>query len=128
MQIDQRYMVMVLIPVPSNSIPRVFAIHRQTAQLYKQLGAVDVEISLLADGSAKYGCLGLNCAVPLTAGEQLMMVVDSFTNKESYSRASKTADKDSAISNLFEELSALVDISRIVRAEFETPEVQDNYR
>lgn len=126
MQIPRCYMVIVMIPVPSALIDRVISIHQQAGLLYKQLGARNVEVLLLVDGAPKYGCLGLADAVPLEAGERLIMVMDYFDNEDTYLSVSKIADEDSAVSELFNELSAIVDISRIVRAEFEVSGVQDS--
>ncbi|RZS88782.1 uncharacterized protein DUF1428 [Phyllobacterium myrsinacearum] len=113
-----QYIVLVLIPVPVGVVDRVLAIHWQAAQLYKQFGALDVEVYLLTEGAPKYGCVGMIETISLNADEKLLMAMDRFADQSTYKRVSEIADRDPTISDLFRELSAIADLSRAVRAEF----------
>ncbi|PSH63358.1 hypothetical protein CU102_24160 [Phyllobacterium brassicacearum] len=62
-------------------------------------------------------------AVPLQKDEQLIMVTDSYLNKEAFLRVSELADRDPTIAALFDELMTIIDISRVTRAEFELAQV-----
>lgn len=121
-----QYIVLVLIPVPAGAANRVLAIHWQAAQLYKQFGALDVEVFLLADDAPKYGCVGMIETISLNEDERLLMAIDRFADQSAYRRVSEIADRDSTISDLFRELSALADLSRVVRAEFEMAQPPGN--
>lgn len=114
-----RYIATLIFPVPDSEVQRFLAIHRKTSVLYRQLGAENVEIYRLSDGTSKYGCIGLETIIPTHKDEQLIMVVDSYLSKDEFLHVSALADENSAIAGLFEELAAIVDIKRVTRAEYE---------
>jgi len=114
-----RYFVTLLIPVPAASVERFIEINRQAGAIYRASGADGSDVFRLADGAAKYGCVGIAGAVHVRDGEALMMVQDSFADRETFARVTAALDQNPALNALFDALLTIVDLSRAIRGEFE---------
>ena len=73
----------------------------------------------LADGSNKYGCLGLSGQVHANAEEQVFFGVDSFRNHEQLRALTIQIDADSRIQKLFKEIQEIIDLGKVIRWEAE---------
>jgi hypothetical protein len=113
------YLAVVLFPVPLVFADRFVAINQQAARRYLQLGAAGTEILQLTDGTAKYGCRGLAAAITLKEDETLFMVLDRFRDKDHFNEVDALVAQDASCRALFEDLTAIIDISRSVRLECE---------
>jgi len=114
-----QYVVTMTVPVLASQMGAFIAIHAQAAEIYRRLGAEDMEVFRLADGEPKYGCRGISNLVQAQGDEVIVVVRDRFADRERYLRLAPVLDGDPGLALLFDELVKIVDFSRAVRAEFE---------
>ncbi len=114
-----QYVVTTTVPVPASQMGAFMAVHAKAAEIYRRLGAEDMEVFTLADGEPKYGCGGSSSLVQARSDEVIVVVRDRFADRATYLRLVPVLDSDSGLALLFDEVVKIVDFSRAVRAEFE---------
>jgi hypothetical protein len=111
------FSVVMLCPVAETNAHRFVALNAEAAAIYKTLGAEATEISRLYEGASKYGCAGIAAAIDIRPDETLFVITDRFRDQAAFETVSALADDHPEINALFKELSAMVQMSRVVRFE-----------
>jgi uncharacterized protein YbaA (DUF1428 family) len=88
-------------------------------QIYRQCGALKEETFAPFDLNAKYGCLAFTDVLELTEGEVLFVGLSRFRDKAHHDEVMAKVDRDARIEQLFEQVTGLLEMSRLVRGEFE---------
>ncbi|KGR77991.1 DUF1428 family protein [Ureibacillus manganicus] len=113
------YKVLYLYPVLKQKKDRFIEINKKASLIYKEYGAIEDDTfqSTLID--AMYGCKGMEASVELHDDETLMCSVSTFSNKQHHDIVMEKVDSDLRIEELYNEMIKLIDMSRVVRGEFE---------
>jgi uncharacterized protein YbaA (DUF1428 family) len=94
-------------------------IQHQATEIYKQYGALDDETFAPVDLEAKYGCLAFTDALELAEDETLYISLSRFNDKAHHNEVMAKVDADARIGQLFEKITGILEVSRLVRGEFE---------
>lgn len=113
------YNVLYLYPVLKQKKDRFIEINKKASLIYKEYGAIedDTYQSIFID--AIYGCKGMKASVEIHENETLMCSVSTFKNKHHHDIVMEKVDSDHRIEELYNEMIKVIDISRVVRGEFE---------
>lgn len=113
------YTAMYLYPVPARTEDAFRAIEQEAGDRYQSHGALDHELYRAADVGPKHGCAGFESAVDLRNDELLYVGMDHFHDRAHHDDVMDAVDTDDRVAELFEELTDLVDIDRVVRGAFD---------
>ncbi|WP_077618226.1 DUF1428 family protein [Bacillus sinesaloumensis] len=113
------YNVIYLYPVLVQEKERFVEINKKASIIYKEYGAIEDETYQSTFIDAIYGCKGMNGAVELHENETLMCSISTFTNKQHHDIVMEKVDSDQRIEELYNEMINVIDMSRVVRGEFE---------
>lgn len=104
--------------VPSGKADQFLFIQRKSAEIYRKHGAIDDLTFGAGDLAAKYGCASFLKEISLAADETLYFSLSLFKSKEDHDRIMAVVDKDPEIGSLYDQISETIDVSRIIRGEF----------
>ena len=113
------YNVLYLYPVLNLKKDRFIEINKKAALIYKEYGALEDDTfqSTFIDGI--YGCKGMEASVELHENETLMCSVSTFHDKHHHDEVMEKVDSDIRIEELYGDMMKVIDMSRVVRGEFE---------
>ena len=113
------YNVLYLYPVLKQNKERFIEINKMASIIYKEYGAIEDDTYQSTFIDAIYGCKGMDSSVELQENETLMCSVSTFNNKHHHDVVMKEVDADPRIEELYNEMLNVIDMSRVVRGEFE---------
>ena len=113
------YSVIYIFRVPKAQVGAFLEIQRQAAKIYKEYGALDDTTWGPADLAAKYGCTSFSAALSTTSQEVIFVEVATFRDRGHHDEVMARVDSDERISTLYRQLTNLIDVSTVVRGEFE---------
>lgn len=113
------YNVLYLYPVLKWNKDRFIEINKKASIIYKEYGAIEDTTYQGTFIDAMYGCKGMESSVELQENETLMCSVSTFTNKHDHDIIMEKVDSDHRIEELYTEMIKVIDMSRVVRGEFE---------
>lgn len=113
------YNVLYLYPVLKHKKDRFIEINKKAALIYKEYGAIEDDTFQSTFIDAIYGCKGMEASVELHENETLMCSVSTFNNKHHHDIVMGKVDSDIRIDELYNEMIQVIDMSRVVRGEFE---------
>lgn len=109
------YNVLYLYPVLKRNKKRFI----ELTKFYKEYGAIEDNTYQSTFIDAIYGCKGMDSSVELQENETLMCSVSTFNNKHHHDVVMEEVDADHRIEELYNEMLNVIDMSRVVRGEFE---------
>lgn len=104
--------------VPKKNVSRFLEIQKKSAEIYKRYGAIDDWTFGPDNLAAKYGCASFLQEIEIGQNEELFISLSLFKSKNEHDRIMALVDNDPEIAVLFEEVSNLIDLSRVIRGEF----------
>lgn len=104
--------------VPRKNVELFLIIQKKSSLIYKKYGAIEDWTFGPDNLSEKYGCTSFLQEISLAEDEDLFFSISLFKTKEEHDRIITLIDTDVEISNLFDQISKLIDISKIVRGDF----------
>jgi uncharacterized protein YbaA (DUF1428 family) len=113
------YNVIYLYPVLKQNKEWFIEINKKASIIYKEHGAIEDSTYQSTFIEAMYGCKGMESSVELQKNETLMCSVSIFTNKHQHDIVMGKVDTDHRIEELYDEMIKMIDMSRVVRGEFE---------
>ena len=113
------YNVLYLYPVLKQNKKRFIEINKMASLIYKEYGAIKDDTYQSTFIDAIYGCKGMDSSVELQENETLMCSVSTFNNKHHHDVVMEEVDADHRIEELYNEMLNVIDMSRVVRGEFE---------
>jgi uncharacterized protein YbaA (DUF1428 family) len=105
--------------ISRSNVEAFLRIQQEAADIYKHYGALDDETFSPVDLTAKYGCLAFTDVLELAEDEVLLIGLSRFKSRAHHDEVMAKVDADERINRLFEEVTGVLDISRLVRGEFE---------
>ena len=112
------YLEIYLYPVLEENKEQFLKINREAERIYKEYGALESDTFTAASIQPEYGCLGMVSAVELRESEVLMLEINRYHNKDHHSQVLEKVDNDEVIEKLYNQMTKVIDVSRIVRGEF----------
>lgn len=113
------YRVIYLYPVPKPNMNKFIQINKKASLIYKQHGAVEDDTFQSTFVDSVYGCVGMRSSVRLDKNEMLMVSISTFHDQDHHNRVMEKVDNDKEIIDLYHEMLTVIDMSRVVRGEFE---------
>ncbi|MFJ7826284.1 DUF1428 family protein [Psychrobacillus sp. NPDC096623] len=113
------YSVLYIYPVLIKKKERFIETNKKASLIYKEYGAIEDDTYQSTSIDAMYGCRGMESSVDLHENETLMCSVSTFNNKHHHDLVMGKVDSDKRIEELYNEMINVIDISRVVRGEFE---------
>lgn len=104
--------------VPKKNIEAFLLIQKKSADIYKKYGVIDDWTFGPENLLAKYGCRSFSGEVSVGTDEELFFSLSLFKSKEDHDRIMPLVDQDSEIADLYNEISKLIDLSKVIRGEF----------
>ncbi len=105
--------------VPKQSVSAFLLIQKEAANLYKKYGALEDETFKHSSLESKYGCIAFPDALNVKDDEQIFFSVTRFHNKSHEDQVMAKVNSDERINELYDEVTHLIEINRVVRGEFE---------
>lgn len=104
--------------VPKKNIEAFLRIQTLASDIYKKYGAID-DWTFASDClSPKYGCTSITKIIPSNADEEIFFSLSLFQSKADHDKIMSQVDNDSEIEKLFSQISELIDLSKVIRGEF----------
>ena len=104
--------------VPKNNVEAFLIIQKKSAEIYKRNGAIDDWTFGPENLKQKYGCVSFPQEIPLDADEELFFSMSLFKSKDDHDKIMSAVDKEPEIEKLYEQVRKLIDLSKVVRGEF----------
>jgi uncharacterized protein YbaA (DUF1428 family) len=104
--------------VPKKNVSAFLRIQKEAAVLYRKYGAIDDETFGASDLDAKYGCIGFPDVFDLRKDEEILFSITRFRDRSHQDKVMAKVNADRRINALYDEVSQLVKINRVVRGEF----------
>jgi uncharacterized protein YbaA (DUF1428 family) len=108
-----------LIPVARTRIGSLLAAEHAAGAIYREYGGLGGEILMSSNLEPAYGCAAFPTMLALQQDELLLVVLDRFRDRAHYKQVMEQVDADMRIEEIFAGFTALVDLGRVVRGEFE---------
>ncbi len=93
-------------------------VQKKSAELYKKNGAIEDWTFGPENLHPKYGCSSFLKEISINEGEQLFFSLSLFKDKEDHDKIMALVDKDLAIEKLYDQICGLIDLSKVIRGEF----------
>lgn len=113
------YNVLYLYPVLNQNKDQFIEINKKASIIYKEYGAIEDNTFQSTFIDAINGCKGMESSVELQENETIMCSVSTFKNKQHHDIVMEKVDSDYRIEELYLEMIKVIDMSRVVRGEFE---------
>jgi uncharacterized protein YbaA (DUF1428 family) len=105
--------------VPLANVEAFTRVQREALAIYCEHGAIDDATFTPVDLAARYGCLGFEEGVGATLDERIFVSVSHFRDRAQHGAVMALVDADPRIERLYDEVTRLLDVARVVGGEFE---------
>ena len=93
-------------------------VQKRSAEIYKRNGAIDDWTFGPENLKAKYGCVSFSQEISANADEEIFFSLSLFQSKDDHDKIMSLVDKDPEIEKLYDQVCNLIDLSKVVRGEF----------
>ena len=114
------YVSIYIYRVPRENAAAFLDVQKEAAAIYKRHGALVDETYALASLEAKYGCAAFAQALDVEKGEEVFFGLSRFRDRAHHDEVMTQVDGDERINELYDEVTKLLDVGRVVRGEFES--------
>jgi len=104
--------------VPNKNIDAFLQVQKEASEIYQKYGAIEDVTFAAFDVEAKYGCLGFLDILETRNDETMFVGLSRFENRVHHDEVMAKVDQDSQINILYEKVTSLIEINRVVRGEF----------
>lgn len=105
--------------VPRKNVDAFLRIQQEAAEIYQRYGTLDDETFAPVNIEAKYGCVSFSDILDVEEDEEVFIGISRFRDRAHHDQVMSQVDSDERISDLYGEVTKLLDINRVVRGEFE---------
>lgn len=105
--------------VPRKNVDAFLRIQQEAAAIYQRYGALADETYAPVNLEAKYGCVPFSEVLDVEEDEVVLIGFSRFRDRAHHDQVMSQVDSDERISDLYGEVTKLLDINRVVRGEFE---------
>lgn len=106
-------------PVPRENVDAFLLVQREAATIYQQYGALDDETYAAVDLDSKYGCGAFVDVFDIKDDEEVFIGFSRFRDRAHHDEVMAKVDSDQRINELYDKVTTLLDVGRVVRGEFE---------
>lgn len=104
--------------VPKEKVDQFLVIQKTSAEIYRKHGAIDDWTFGPETLVEKYGCSSFLKEISVEPNELLFFSLSLFKSKEDHDQVMSIVDKDPAIGALYDQVRETIDISKVIRGEF----------
>lgn len=104
--------------VPKENVEQFLVIQRASAEIYRKHGAIDDWTFGPENLADKYGCTSFLKEISIDPNEVLFFSLSLFKTKEEHDQIMALVDKDPDIGILYDQICKTIDISKVIRGEF----------
>lgn len=104
--------------VPRRNVEAFLRVQREAAAIYREFGALDDETLAPVNLEPKYGCSAFPASLDVEDGEEVFISLSRFRDRAHHDEVMGLVDADERIDRLYEEVTMLLDVGRVVRGEF----------
>ena len=104
--------------VPTKNKVQFLEIQNRAAKIYEKHGAIGDWTFGPDDLTARYGCSSFAKEIDVGQGEELFFSLSLFQSRADHDRVMRIVDEDPEINNLYESIGKFIDLSKIIRGEF----------
>lgn len=105
--------------VPRKNVDPFLRLQREAAEIYQRYGALADETFAPVDLKAKYGCVPFFKALDVAEDEVIFIGLCRFRDRAHHDQVMAQIDSDGRIDELYDQVTELLDVGRVVRGEFE---------
>lgn len=105
--------------VPRQNSEAFLQVQREAAAIYQEYGALDDETFAPVNLESKYGCIAFPGALEVGEDEELFVSLSRFRDRSHHDEVMGLVDADGRIELLYEQVTGLLDVGRVVRGEFQ---------
>ena len=113
------FSVIYIYRVPQKNVDEFLRIQKAAGEIYRDYGSLEEETLALTNLEAKYGCAPFLYAVEVEKDEDIFVSLSRFRDKAHHDHVMAQIDSDTQIDRLYQEITGLIDIRRVLRGEFE---------
>ena len=113
------YISIYIYRVPRSNVDDFLRVQREAAEIYLRHGALDDATYSAANLEAKYGCASFGDAFDVGEDEVILFGISRFRDRAHHDEVMAEVDSDDKINGLYDKVTTLLDVGRIVRGEFE---------
>jgi uncharacterized protein YbaA (DUF1428 family) len=114
------YRVLYIFRVPTQHVEAFMRIDAEAAAIYRRYGALEAELMRATGTDAKHGCTGLTHVIQPAPDELIFLSVSGFRDAAHHAEVLAKVDADPRINELYQRICQIADVSRVLRAEFES--------
>lgn len=108
-----------IIPIPRRHVDAFLRNERAAGGIYREYGGHGNELLSPVNLDATYECSTFGASLALAEDETVCIVLDRFDDRAHYEQVMERVNADPRIDALFAVFKGQVDLSRVVRGEFE---------
>lgn len=112
------YLEIYLYPILKENKEKFEEITQKAGSIYKEYGVIEDEFFTATYTKARFGCSGMADAVEIHEGEVLMLEISRYHDKQHHSQVLEKVNNDDRIEGLYDQVTNIIDVSRVVRGEF----------
>ncbi len=105
--------------VLKENVSAFLQIQKEAASLYKKYGALDDETFRTSNLESKYGCIAFPDVLKIKDDELIFFSLTRFHNRSHEDQVMAKVNSDERINELYDRVTHLIEINRVVRGEFE---------
>jgi uncharacterized protein YbaA (DUF1428 family) len=105
--------------VRRENVSSFLRIQKEAASLYKKYGALDDETFKPSNLESRYGCISFPDALSVKDDELILFSITRFRNRSHEGQVMAKVKSDKRINELYDRVTRLIEINRVVRGEFE---------
>ena len=104
--------------VPDDHAVEFLEIQKVSAQIYKKYGAIDDWTFSPENLNSKYGCTSFLKELSTGPNEKLFFSLSIFKDEQDHYKIMSAVDQDPEIEALYARISKILDLSKVIRGEF----------
>jgi uncharacterized protein YbaA (DUF1428 family) len=103
--------------VTRKNVDGFLRIQQAASEIYQSHGAIEETLALI-NHEAKYGYIPSTKEINTEEDEEIFVSFSLFPNKTDHDKVMEKIDSDPRIDRLYQEMTGMVDIDRVLRGEF----------
>jgi uncharacterized protein YbaA (DUF1428 family) len=105
--------------VPQKVEEEFLHIQSKASEIYRSYGSLEQETFVLTNQKLKFRCVPFSNVIDVDDDERVFVSLSRFRGKAHHDDVMRQIDSDLRIDRLFQEITGLIDLNRVIRGEFE---------
>ncbi len=113
------FTLVYLFRVPEQNIGAFLSLQREASTIYREHGALEDETLAPVDLDSRHGCKVFADELEIKKNEKIFMGLSRYKDSAHHEEVMARVDSDQRIDELFGKVTNLLDIKRVIYAQFE---------